>query len=210
MAASLIRLLRVAPALLLGLLFVPAVRAQDTGTVDGIFITVQNPITAAENSRIQSTIDSERRGSGRNIKIIVFDFNPDGKDSATDKYGEAYELAKYIRQLATNGITSVAFVHAKTTRHTVLPVLACENLVMSSGGQIGQVGSNERPVDKPEQEYYQQLAGIRRAGPVLRMIDKDVKLVQARIAEGGVIYVDQRKAVGANADPQVTVINPNP
>ena len=84
---------------------------------DGIFVTVQNR-SRRVRTRIQATIDSARRGSGKNIKTIVFDFNPDGKDSATDKYGECYELAKYIRNLAANGINP-SRSPAKVTRHTV-------------------------------------------------------------------------------------------
>jgi membrane-bound serine protease (ClpP class) len=211
MRANLNCYLSLVSAVLLGLVLVQPSAAQDAPQADGIFVTVQNPITAGQNTHIQATIDSARRASGKNIKTIVFDFNPDGKDSATDKFGECYELAKYIRNLRDNGIHTVAFVHAKTTRHTVLPVIACEDLVMSSGGQIGEVWSKERPVEKTEQDYYQQLAGISRAGPVMKMIDKDVKLVQSKLPGGSVIFVDQRKVVGPNPDPAYgTVINPNP
>jgi membrane-bound serine protease (ClpP class) len=118
----------------------------------------------------------------------------------------------YIRSLVANGITPTAFVHAKTTRHTVLPILACEERIIASGASIGEIPSKERPVQKNEQDYYLSLAGLNYAGAVARMIDKDVILVQAQY-KGGTIYVDLRKVEGATKDPayaEVRVINRNP
>src|SRR5262245_63220748 len=134
-------------------------RAQEAPQADGVFVTVPNPITeGAINSQIKPAIDHARNDPRRNVKKVIFDFNPDGKDSATGSFGPSYELAKYIRILRDNGIMTIAFVHGKTTRHTVLPVIACEELVMSSGAQIGEVWSKEVPVTKDEQTIYQQFA----------------------------------------------------
>ena len=176
---------------LLAFLFAPAAPAQEP-PADGIFVTVNNPITEGVISQIKGQVDAARNAPKRNVKKVVFNFNPDGKDAATEAYGTCYELAKYIRSLRDNGLMTIAFVHGKTTRHTVLPVIACDELVMSSDAKIGEVWSKDRPVDRNEQAVYEQMAGILRAGPVMKMIDKDVKLVQA-LYKGAPIYVDQRK-----------------
>jgi membrane-bound ClpP family serine protease len=191
------RLIRLAPAALLGLLLVsPASAQQAPPQADGMFVTVQNPISAAEISRIKGVIDAARSNPRKNIKKIVFDFNPEGKEAASDNYGDCGELANYIQQnLIANGVTTIAFVHGKTTRHTVLPVLACDDVVMSSGAQIGQVSSPEKPLPQFQIEHYMTVARIERAGAVLKMIDKDVRLVQARY-RGNTIYADARKLDG--------------
>ncbi|WP_029631920.1 NfeD family protein [Zavarzinella formosa] len=189
-----------------------AVRAQEANANDGLFVTVPNPITEGAISQIKTAVEKAKASPGRNIKRVIFDFNPEGKEAATESYGPPYELAVYIRSLVSNGITPTAFVHAKTTRHTVLPVIACEERVISSGATIGDVPSKERPVAKNELDYYIQLAGINHAGAVARMIDKDVVLVQA-LNKGGTIYVDLRKTEGPGKDPaydEVRVVNRNP
>ncbi len=203
-----------APLLLLAvsLGFAGAVRAQAPAANDGLFVTVPNPITEGAINQIKTAVEKAKATPNRNIKRVIFDFNPEGKEAATESYGPAYELAVYIRSLVANGITPTAFVHAKTTRHTVLPVIACEERVISSGATIGEVPSKERPVNKSEQDYYLQLAGLNYAGAVARMIDKDVVLVQA-LYKGGTIYVDLRKTAGPGKDPaydDVRVTNPQP
>jgi membrane-bound serine protease (ClpP class) len=191
-------LLCLTSAALLAIVAVPTY-AQQAAQADGIFVPVQNPITeGAINSQIKPMVDRARNDPRRNVKTVVFDFNLEGKDAATESFGPCYELAKYIRTLRDNGLTTVAFVHGKTTRHTVLPVIACEDLVMSAGAQIGEVWSKEVPVTTDEQRFYDQFAGVIRAGPVMRMIDKEVKLVLATVRNTN-FYADLRKLESKDA-----------
>jgi membrane-bound serine protease (ClpP class) len=202
---------RLIPVALLAFLFAPAASAQEPAA-DGVFVTVNNPITEGVIGQIKSQVDSARNNSKRNIKKIVFNFNPDGKDAATEAYGNCYELANYIRSLRDNGLMTIAFVHGKTTRHTVLPVIACDELAMSSSAMIGEVWSKDRPVTKDEQLVYERTAGIKRAGPVMKMIDKDVKLVQA-MYQGFNIYVDLQRIQRKDpvyAEVQATNLTPVP
>jgi membrane-bound serine protease (ClpP class) len=199
-------LLRVSPvALLLGLFAASHAAAQEGRQVDGTFVTVDNPINEGRINQIKAQIDRVRNDPGRNIKKVVFDFNPEGKDASTEGFGSCYELAAYIQSLTQNGITTIAYVHGKVTRHTVLPVIACEDLVMSSGATIGEVWSSARPVTEREQKFYQDFAGIIRSGPVMRMIDKDVRLVLAR-SNNVTFYVDQRKL--ESKDPAYAEVQP--
>ncbi|MEZ6139777.1 MAG: NfeD family protein [Zavarzinella sp.] len=183
--------------------------AQNPAT-DGMFVTVKNPITEGTLNQIKAGIDKARNTPGRNIKIVVFDFNPNGQDASTENYGACYDLADYIRTLANNNITPVAFVHAKATHHTVLPIIACSELVMSSSARIGEVASAEKPLNQDQIDRYTSLAGLPRAAAVLKMIDRNVVMVQG-LHRGGQIYVDLRK-VDSN-DPlytDVRVINRTP
>jgi membrane-bound serine protease (ClpP class) len=184
-------LVRIVPATLFALLFTSPVPAQDNQPADGTFVTVNNPITEGVISQVKSAVEAAKNDH-RNVKKVVFNFNPDGKDAATESFGTAYDLAKYIRSVRDNGLMTIAWVHGKTTRHTVLPVIACDELVMSSDAKLGEVWSADRPVDQNERQVYEQMAGLMRAGPVLKMFDKDVRLVQATY-KNTTIYVDAHK-----------------
>src|SRR5262245_849214 len=200
------------PAVLLTLLLAGPAPAQEGKPADGMIVQVQNPIAGGAVTQLKSAVDAARNSPRQNIRNVVFDFNPDGKDAATESYGDCYELARYIRNLSANGITTIGWIHGKVTRHTVLPALACEDLVMASGSQIGEVASKDRQVEKAEQDYYQQLAGIPRAGLVAKMYDKDVRLVKAKFKDT-TILVDLRKVEGPSKDPafaEVVVIDRNP
>src|SRR5262245_27016273 len=115
---------RLLPAALLALMFAPTAPAQEPPAADGIFVTVNSPITEGGIRQIKSQVDAVRNAPRRNIKKVVFTFNPEGKEAATEDYGVSYDLAKYIRSLRDNGMLTIAFVNGKTTRHSVLPVIA--------------------------------------------------------------------------------------
>jgi membrane-bound ClpP family serine protease len=205
-------LIRLAPLALLAL-FVGSPAHAQAPQEDGVFVTVSNPITGpAINSQIKPAVEAAKNDRSRNVKKIIFDFNPSDKDAATEDYGPCSDLADYIRSLAQNGFTPIAFVHGKATRHTVLPILACEDIVMSSGAQIGEVWHRDRPVTQNQLNHYLTLAGVMRGGAVHKMIDKDVKLVTAQF-KGQVIYVDPRRVEAkdpAYADVRITDPTPVP
>lgn len=200
------------PALLVGyvLLTTTAANAEGEGADDGLYITVQNPITDAANTQIKNTIDRARNQQNRRIKKIVFDFNPGGAEAATPNFGSCSDLAAYIVGLSkNNGITTIAFVHGKTTRHTVLPALACVDLIMSQNAQIGEVvGPNELPEERHIREYA-EIAGRTKEAVVRKMLDKNVEVVEGTdTTTRNVIYVDS--ALVGKEGPFETVIATRP
>ena len=109
--------------------------AADEGTEPGIFVTVTNPITSTVVNQIKEAITrAEKR---QELRKIIFDFNPDGREAATPEFGVCLDLAKFIREKRGEGkLLTVAFVRNKTTRNTVLPVLACDEIIMGPDGVI--------------------------------------------------------------------------
>jgi len=174
-----------------GLLFTlagPARADEERVPEDGQFVDVVNPITDASRTDIENRIDRARNSPGRNIKKVVFVFNPNESEAATANYGACLDLARYIQKLNGNGITTIAFVQKKTTRHTVLPVLACKDLIMASNAEIGDVAGGERiPVDDVVE--YKKLAGHNREAVVTKMINPDIEVITG-LENGNVIFVD--------------------
>src|SRR5262245_56908164 len=113
--------------------------AQETAPKDGLFVSVPNPITSEAvqqiKKKVQDVVDGPKR---RNITTVVFDFNPAGATNSTSDFGPCSSLAKFIRQLQLGQIkatwprlTTVAFVSSEVTLHSVLPVLACDQIILS-------------------------------------------------------------------------------
>ncbi|HJZ54614.1 MAG TPA: NfeD family protein [Gemmataceae bacterium] len=157
---------------------------------EGMFVSVPNPITTQAVTRIKSQISSRLEGEGSRPKpaVVIFDFNPGGKPASTADYGECYNLAEFI--LSKRGaVTTVAFVHDKVTGHTVLPVLACKEVVMSSGGQLGPVVTENVPaLNQLKQEAYAQtLRDVSKTALlplVQKMFDASVQLVRGVNPQG--------------------------
>ncbi len=169
----------------------PALSDEPASGDDGLFVTVQNPITDATLTKITGRIDRAMSQPGRSIKKVVFDFNPDGSDAASDHRGSCRDFARYITtKLKNNGIRTIAFIHGKTTRHTVLPVLACDDLAMSSDAKIGEVVEPNEILSEDDAKEYVKAANSKfKEALVRKMLDKNIEVVCGREGQS-TIYVD--------------------
>jgi len=192
----------------------PGARADDL-PAEGIFITVPNPITSNGISQVKEAtarfIDRFKGGPPRDLKI-VYDFNPDNKPAHTPDFGPCHDLAAFL--LTQHNVRTIAFVHADTTRHTVLPVLACRDIVMSSEAHLGAVRTESEqpePLSGTILEGYREVVKERRCPAIaLKMLDKDMEVVRAtRVRGAGDWYIDKRRAA-EEAKEGVIVLNPDP
>lgn len=173
----------------------PAQEAGDGPTEDGVFVPVYHPITSEVVARVRTLVEEARaQRRGRVITKVIFDFNPNGRESASPDFGPCLDLARYIRSL--HNLLTIAYVHHKVSRHSVLPVLACKELVMgapeTSGlGRIVEGGAAR--LDAFEREAYEQMAGEARAALVRKMHDPAVELLRGRRNNADFFY-DRRQA----------------
>src|SRR5262245_26756384 len=113
---------------------------------DGLYIPVLNPITDAGVKKIKDRVEEAIKKQSRDIRLIVFDFNPPkGQPSGTSEFDPCNALARYIKSLRAGlygeSIKSVAFLRSEVTKHTVLPVLACSEIVMANDPEQKKVAS---------------------------------------------------------------------
>jgi membrane-bound serine protease (ClpP class) len=163
---------------------------------DGLFITVPNPITSEIVSQIRETINRARKRSDRKIRTIVLDFNPDGKEAGTPTFGPCYDLAQLLDE--QRDLTTVAFLRAKTHRHTLLPVLACRETAMGRDAVLGEVYATPGNVPEEQQLIYSRFVGENRAGLAARLLNRNAKVYEGKKA-GATWFVEARKADEARA-----------
>ncbi len=165
---------------------------------EGLFITVPNPITSEAVERIQKQIEARKPG-GRGLGVIVFDFNPDGKPAWTSRPGVCSDLTHLIRGLRDK-VTTVAYVHNKVSGNTVMPVLACDEIIMSRNGSLGEITRTPEEIE-PLRTVYEGyfLRGDPRYGEqrfalIKKMYDPQVQLRRAssRKDPNQKVYVDAR------------------
>lgn len=190
---------------------------------DGLFVTVHNPITSEVTSRVKEITtraveryrEAERAAGGkeRHTFTIVFDFNPaaqgaQASPSGTRDFGPCHDLAEHILHL--QDVTTVAFVRSEVSRHTVLPVLACKEIVMAEGAAIGDVLRDQtEPLSNSKREAYREAVRGRSLAIVLKMLDRDMVVLKARKLQGGDWFIDSRTEE-AEAKNGVIVVDRNP
>ncbi len=173
--------------------------------VDGLFITVPNPITSDGIERIQKQIDS-RIHTQQPPAVVVFDFNPDGRPAATPRPGVCSDLTGYIRSLQGR-MTTVAYVHNKVSGHTVMPVLACQEIVMGRNGALGEISGEG--IDPPRNEYVGYFKDDPRFAIIRKMYDPQVQLRRGRLRDNPnqVVFFDAREP---QADKRYIAVEPIP
>ena len=159
----------------------PAI-AQNAVADSGLFVTVPNPLTSDGYTRIKNRIDAARSKPEARPSVVIFDFNPNDKDANTPDVGPCYDLGDYIAKLTD--IATVGYVHQKVTGHTVLPVLACKELVFGPKGVLGEIISTNEPVlTGYRANAYSDVIGQTRPAYlalVRKMFDKELPLRKGR------------------------------
>ena len=188
---------------------VPAGRAQNLA-VDGLFLSVPSRLDSDVVNRIKKAIEDRQNAAGAGVELkIVLDFNPDDKPSGSDDFGACSELARYLLKKPT--VKTIAFVHAPVSRHTVLPVLACKELVMSREGRLGPgLGENE-PLDEFIRVGYQMVADGRTLSPalVMKLVKRDLEVMEGT-RNGAKVFVSREEADQLRNKPGFTLNKPDP
>ncbi len=205
---------------LLAAVFAPGTLAAEEKTNSGLVVQVPSVITTEATNRLRTALhvplkrfQASRAADPRSAGVfyLVCDFNPEGKPNASEDFGACLSLARCLRELhkdPNQAVQTVAFVHGEVTRHAVLPVLACSEVVMSSDppARLGRVTTGGRTLeDKVERVAYEDGAGDRLA-IVRKMYDPSVVLFKARPGDKkGPLFFDaaqaRRASEGMQGDP---------
>jgi membrane-bound serine protease (ClpP class) len=148
--------------------------------------TVEVPLKAFENHR--------KQGNAAEVFRLICDFNPDKQPNRNENFGICYELARRLRELQQRGVHTVAYVHGEVSRHSVLPVLACAEIVMSQDppATLGKVTAGDRALDEDDRRHYESFAQGRFSVALVRkMYERDLVVVKARPKAKGDRYQDR-------------------
>ena len=198
--------LAAAAAVLCALLSPRPARADDAAP-DGLAVQFPAVLNGDVVVRLRAAVyvprkryEAQRRREGKpatGFKLLC-DFNPDNKADATDEPGACIDLAQELRALQREGVHTRAFVHGDISRHAVLPVLACGEIVMSADppARIGRVLDSDRPLSDTEKKAYEEFVGASFAPALVRkMYDRNLVVVKAFPApKDGPPYIDKREA----------------
>ena len=141
----------------------------------------------------------QRLGQATTGFKLLCDFNPDGRADATNDYGACSDLADVLRDLQQkSGVKTRAFVHGDVSRHAVLPVLACGEIVMSADppAHLGPIADSDLPLDEAKQKAYDTMAHDHFPPAVVRkMYDKNLVVVKVFPAgKDADRFIDQKEA----------------
>jgi membrane-bound ClpP family serine protease len=197
-----------APALLL---LLAGAAAAEGPPAEGQCLSVRSPLTSEEVNRVKevSTWVLSHARERTDVKL-VYDFNPGKGSASTAEFGPCNELAEYLMGL--HDVTTIAFVHGEVSRHTVLPVLACKELVMSADARLGPVVEDQDlPLTDTKKQGYRDVVKGRSLCPavVLKLLDRNMEVLQG-VRKGAVWYIDASQEQEERNKDGVIVSNHDP
>jgi len=125
---------------------------------------------------------------------IVFEFRPaSGTAGEGSSFGDAVDLARFISGDRMSGVETVAWLPRTVKGHAVLPVLACEKIIMGRDAEIGAAGINERtPIEDAIRTAYTEYPARHRTVPpaiALGLVDRDLAVYRVTSVENtGIRY----------------------
>ena len=190
------RVLALAAALALVVTFGPRAHAQTARVQnDGLFIPVPNPINDNAVNRIEAKVKEALKRGTPPLRKVILDFTPDGQKVGTSDVYACMRLMRYLRGLRQQNpnLTTVAYLGNEVSRHTVLPVLACTEIVMARGARLGNVLDNQAGGLSPEaRKAYEEVARLWPSPDLIwKMVFADMTLRKLDTT-GGPRYVDDR------------------
>ncbi len=144
----------------------------------------------------------KREGKEADGFELLCDFNPppDARPDATDKYGPCWELANFLLELRHKKVKTRAYVHGEVSRHAVLAVIACGDIVMSADARLGKIVESGGTLLASELAGYEEMNGGHFPPALIRkMYDRDLVVVKLFLPDkDGNRYLDERTAEREN------------
>jgi len=159
------------------------------------WIRINLPLVGERDTEIKATIDKllDQLPAKGERPVMIFEFHRDAQAGGTTAFERGLSLARYLVGARLSRVRTVAFVPNTIDGHAVLPVLACEEIIMSVDAQLGAAGRNESTIDDTMRAAYREIAGRRRTIPepfVLGMLDAKETVTEVQlVGGGGVRYV---------------------
>jgi len=154
-------------------------------------IRVSLPITGNQDNHIKRMIEQLLgdwpETEGRPTLVFEFWPPPAAEQGRGSEFERCLSLARYLASGRLSRVRTVAYLPRSVFGHAVLPVLACEEIIVHPEASLGQAGIDEPDIEPTIRQGYLEISDRRRTVPAalaLAMLDSRVKVYQATTAAG--------------------------
>lgn len=149
------------------------------------------PIDGLVDKQVQGQVEQALRKLPKEgaRSTFVFEFRPKANTAGEgNDYSRAQSLALFLSGERLASVRTVAWVPVSVKGHAVLPVLACEQIIMQKDAELGAAGSDERgSIDASVRRGYAEIADRRKTVPTpvaLGLLDKGLAVFKVRTPDG--------------------------
>ena len=160
---------------------------------DGSFLVrVPLPISGNVDEQVRKQIRhiiSAPAASFTERPTIVLEFwaGDDAGQGAGSEFERSLALARFLTSSELSKYRTMAFLPRSVFGHAVLPVLACEEIVMAPAAELGNAGEGETALSPMMKGFYQDVADRRRTVPAavaIGMLDESLSVQKVKTSNG--------------------------
>jgi membrane-bound ClpP family serine protease len=177
--------------------------------VAAALVSVPLPLTGTADAQLMASLDRLLAdlppSDARPIVVLEFQREESVGDHTGD-FERALAVARYLASDRFRRVRTVAYIPSTLTGHAVLPVLACEEIIIAPEAQLGAAGRGEPAVDPTILAAYREIAERRRTIPValvLAMLDPALTVVEVQLVGGGTRYVLPEELAQLRAEAKI-------
>ncbi|MEQ8787316.1 MAG: NfeD family protein [Pirellulaceae bacterium] len=126
--------------------------------------------------------------------VVILEFRgKQGQSGAGSEFERSFSLARFLSSQELSRVRTVAYLPEGVEGHAVLPVLACEEIVMAGDADLGRAGIDEEFIEDTMRSAYREIAerrGVIPAPVALAMLDKNLDVLRVKTVDG-VRYVTE-------------------
>jgi len=164
--------------------------AKEAEEVQGYLVQVPLPITGSVDTKVIGMLNrlQNRLPQGGPRPVLVLEFSsPDGNAGDASQFERSLALARFLSSAKLSRLRTVAYVPEGVKGHAVLPVMACNEIVMHDDAQLGEAGIDEEVVEDSVRNAYKDIAERRGVFPVpfaLAVLDRELAVYRVKVGDG--------------------------
>ena len=173
-------------------------------------LSIPLPVAGEIDTHVKRRIDQLLAAlpPGRSRSTLILEFRPKaGQAGEGSEFERCLSLARYLASDRLSGLRTVAYVPSSVRGHAVLPVIACEEMILHPDAELGEAGLNEAFIDPTMRRGYGEIAERRRTVPAaiaLGMLDKGLAVYRVQTLDGP-RYVLEEELAALRKDKSTTI-----
>ncbi len=160
--------------------------------VGQFFPTIVEPIEQDDLDALRSTVLAyvHTATAQGQTPTLVFEFRPGDSEPGKTSFYAASDLAEFLAR-KLGGAKTVAFVPESMSGFALLPVLACDEIVIGPEATLGPIGAEDHPVTNSQRESIRELARAkgRDEDLLVGLLEPSRDLRQVRTTDGATHFV---------------------
>jgi membrane-bound ClpP family serine protease len=156
----------------------------------GHLISIPLPVAGNSDQSVRAQIRRvlNNRRAANEAAVIVLEFGTSEEQTGVgSEFGRCYELARFLLSDELRTVRTVAYIPYRLQGHALLVAMACQEINMRRGAELGHAGHEGTRIDDVARQGYEWVYSQRNTLPAavaMGIIDPKLQVYRAKLKDG--------------------------